>query len=134
MNFSFQDIRLKFEINPYTYTHTWRQIFISKVTVYTTWCPAKLPFPEISTFLFHNHNLPGKLPVYALQDFWKSLLAHYVLSWGLQKGEDSLTKPCQGNVVPPASQRSGCNFSSSWPVKDRALPGFISQAERKSIP
>lgn len=125
-------IKLRFELNP----HTPQERDFHFRSEYTTRrCPMKFSFPDLSSiFTFHNHQVVEKLLAYFLQDFWKSLLAHHVLPWGLQKGKDSLTKPCQGNVVSPASQRSDCNLSSSWLVKGRTLPGFISQAGRKSIP
>lgn len=49
--------------------------------------------------VFQNRKWLETLPDSSLQDFWKRLLAHCVLARGLQKEKDTLTKPCQGNVV-----------------------------------
>lgn len=117
------------------HTHPKKETATSGMNIHTNPCPGKLPSPEMSTIHLSQPQMTRKVASLFSARFLEESADTLCPILRFARGKGHWTKPCQGNVTPPASQRSDCCWSHSWPIKGgkHALVSSLSQEENQSV-
>lgn len=117
------------------HTHPKKEIATSGVDIHTNPCPGKLPSSEMSTVHLSQPQMTRKVASLFSARFLEESADTLCPILRFARGRGHWAKPCEGNVIAPASQRSDCCWSHSWPIKGgkHSLVSSLSQEENQSV-